>query len=307
MAIEYIPYNKIDKKKWDSCVRQSAGRKIFGYSCILDHFCTNWDAIVINDYEAVFAIPWRKKMGLKYIYSPYFIQNFSLHSSSKTNIEVYPEIFTLVEKHFNFADFFVCINGDISSKMSHIKKEKRNNFLIDINKPYEENYESWGENLRKNIRKGKNKALRYVAECNTTLLINEYKLLSQKRKFNFLNKDIDDLKQFLDNCIEHYILRSIEDADGNVLASAIFLKDSTRIYYLLGLVHHNCNNNIKAHEFLLNGVIEEFSEKKMYLDLLGSDVAGVAEFYKQFQPETQHYSHYYFNHLPYPLRLLKQH
>jgi hypothetical protein len=61
----------------------------------------------------------------------------------------------------------------------------------------------------------------------------------------------------------------------------------------------------RAHFFLLDKLIGEFAEKKILLDLEGSDVPGIAEFYQKFGSFNQPYSFLKYNNLPFPFRLFK--
>ena len=61
--IEYLTRDKIDINKWDECVNKASNGVIYARSIYLDKVCTNWDALVINNYELVMPLPWRKKWG----------------------------------------------------------------------------------------------------------------------------------------------------------------------------------------------------------------------------------------------------
>ena len=73
--INYIEHKDIDFKKWDSCVANSLNRLIYGFSWYLDVVCNDWDALVYNDYEAVFPLPKRKKWGYIIFISLSFVSN----------------------------------------------------------------------------------------------------------------------------------------------------------------------------------------------------------------------------------------
>src|ERR1700722_19967131 len=70
--IRYIQQPEIDKIKWDHCIGNAGNGLIYGYSCYLDQMAKNWDALVLNDYEAVMPLTWNKKYGIHYLYQPAF-------------------------------------------------------------------------------------------------------------------------------------------------------------------------------------------------------------------------------------------
>nr|MBU9937149.1 hypothetical protein [Ferruginibacter sp.] len=72
MAIRYLTYRQIDKPKWDACIDGAYNGLIYAYSFYLDSMAKHWDALVLNDYEAVMPLTWNKKYGIHYLYQPPF-------------------------------------------------------------------------------------------------------------------------------------------------------------------------------------------------------------------------------------------
>ena len=87
--IHYIEHKDIDFEKWDACVANSFNRLIYGFSWYLDVVCDDWDALVLNDYEAVFPLPKRKKWGIEYVYHPFFCQQLGVFSKKEVAIELF--------------------------------------------------------------------------------------------------------------------------------------------------------------------------------------------------------------------------
>jgi hypothetical protein len=54
--IQYLSHKNIDKIKWDAVIASSSNRLIYGYSFYLDHMAKQWDALILNDYEAVMPL-----------------------------------------------------------------------------------------------------------------------------------------------------------------------------------------------------------------------------------------------------------
>ncbi|HRF18349.1 MAG TPA: hypothetical protein PK977_09275 [Chitinophagaceae bacterium] len=59
--IRYLTHREIDKAKWDYRVSSSSNGLIYAYSYYLDTMSKNWDALVLNDYEAIMPLVWNKK------------------------------------------------------------------------------------------------------------------------------------------------------------------------------------------------------------------------------------------------------
>ena len=55
--IQYLKNKEIDFKKYDACIAAAINSRIYAYSWYLNIVADNWDALVLNDYEAVMPLP----------------------------------------------------------------------------------------------------------------------------------------------------------------------------------------------------------------------------------------------------------
>ena len=83
--IQYLKNKEIDFKKYDACIEAAINSRIYAYSWYLNIVADNWDALVLNDYEAVMPLPWRQKYFIKYIYPPAWTQQLGVFSSAEVN------------------------------------------------------------------------------------------------------------------------------------------------------------------------------------------------------------------------------
>ena len=81
--IYYLKRNQLDDNKYNSCIKQSKNSRIYAFSWYLDCVADNWDALVLNDYEAVMPLPWRQKYVIKYIYPPAWTQQLGVFSPNE--------------------------------------------------------------------------------------------------------------------------------------------------------------------------------------------------------------------------------
>lgn len=70
MTIRVIKREAVEDEKWDGCVAASANGSAFVSTWFLDLICDDWEAIVLDDYDAVMPLPLRRQMGLKQVYHP---------------------------------------------------------------------------------------------------------------------------------------------------------------------------------------------------------------------------------------------
>ena len=76
--IRYCRRCDIDTIKWDKCIEESDNSLIYAQSFYLDRMVVKWDALVLNDYEAVMPLMWNRKYGFYYLYQPYFIHSLGV-------------------------------------------------------------------------------------------------------------------------------------------------------------------------------------------------------------------------------------
>jgi hypothetical protein len=100
-------------------------------------------------------------------------------------------------------------------------------------------------------------------------------------------------------------VKEVRLPNGDILACDVFLKDERRIYYILSCTFPN-GRTLGANNFLLDQVIQEYAGSALIFDFEGSDVPGIEWFYKKFGATNQPYFTLRWNHLPWPIRLLKK-
>ena len=133
MSVEYITYRKIDKQKWDACINRSQNRLIYAKSFYLDAMAQNWDALVLNNYEAVMPLTWKRKWGIAYLYQPAFVQQGGIFFSEPLSEEI---LNTFIEKAFSYFKFAeITLNYLNDSKIiTKADISLRNNFLLRLHK-----------------------------------------------------------------------------------------------------------------------------------------------------------------------------
>ena len=262
----------------------------------------NWHGLVVGNYNAVMALPWKKKFGIRYVYTPAFIQQLGLIGyADQIN---WKEIIEAIKKFISFADIhFNFLNTTIQE---HIIVTTRTNLIIDLNQPLETIRSRYKNDLKENIKKAETQNCRYThAEIYEAISV--YYLQYGERMSHIKNEDYNrfiqlcELLQSKGQCF----VREVVNETGNVLATALFLKDDKRIYNLVNTTLPDGRDK-EANHSLLDNVIAEFSGQSLLFDFEGSELPGVRAFYEKFGAVTQPYFYYHYNGLPWPLRILKR-
>jgi len=301
MQISYLPYHQIDKQKWDSCVAQSKNRLIYAKSIYLNNMADHWDGLVLNDYEAVMPLTWRKKMGIRYLYQPAFFQQGGIFSATNITVEIVDAFLMEAMKHFSFAEFTLNYGNPAPTVVSF---EKRNNYLLQLHQS--DNIQIENEYLKQRIKRSEKFNLRYTISDDIEAAVALYQQLYQHRIDGFNN---DDYHRFVMLCKilqqENKILISTVFDEKTLLASALFILDDDRLYNLASCLLPEGKSKLANH-FLIHQLIKTFENTNTILDLEGSDIASIAYFYQKLSTGEQPYLFIHWNHLPIPIQMARR-
>jgi len=182
----------------------------------------------------------------------------------------------------------------------------RVNYVLDLNRPYGEIRKGYKKRLLENLGEAQSHRLDYQAHTDYSATI---ELFKKQYAGRMQQVKPEDYQRFDRLCVslqqqEMVLARQVLDESGELLNSSIFFRDKNRIYNIMS-VSLPAGREKRAHFFLLDQIIAEFANHPLLLDLEGSQLPGVAEFYRKFGSRDQPYSFLKYNHLPFPFRLLK--
>ena len=295
--IAIIPSYNIDREKWDQCISNSSNAIIYATSVYLDHLADNWSGIVINDYEQVMPVVWRKKFGIRYTYQIPFLQQLGIFCGKK-----FPE-----EKAFLKALFSLCRYGDYSFNFGNSigKTEAFVNFILPLDGSYELLSKRFSTDVLQNIRRAAAHQLNYEkGEIDEAFF--HYKALYRKQS-GVTDEQFDKFRKlcFFIGKNDKIIVRKVTSAGGSLLAIALLPVDRKRMYNVMNSTLPE-GKKMEANYYLLSRIWMEFEGTGMIFDFEGSDIPGVKEFYRKFGGINQPYQKLHINHLPWPVRLLRK-
>ena len=80
--------------------------KPYAYSWYLDIMAPGWEALVDDDYDSVFPVPF-KQIWIKYIATPAFLQQLGAFSPDKPASEAIIEFLDYMPKYYKLTDLCV--------------------------------------------------------------------------------------------------------------------------------------------------------------------------------------------------------
>ena len=229
--IQYLSHKEIDKTKWDACIEQAPNGLIYPYSFYLDAMAKHWDALVLNDYEAVMPLTWNKKYGFYYLYQPAFTASLGVFGKNLNKeliddfIRSIPSKFKLIEISLNAGN----IIGD-SKTFSLL----RSNYILHLNKPYEEIYKAYRDNHKRNI----NKAFQLGCSVNKEIPVDEIIQLNKEQLQHIDGtkpgdyQNFKSLFEFLKNRGQAKTYAIVDPKNKTLsLCSFLFLSQQSLLYY----------------------------------------------------------------------------
>ncbi|MCX6205399.1 MAG: hypothetical protein NTZ19_04010 [Bacteroidetes bacterium] len=294
--IQILPSQQIDQQKWNQCINQSKHALIYADYRFLNALCDNWSGLIVGDYESVMPLPWRKKWGIRYLYAPPFIQQLGFYGN--LNSLNMPAIWKSIFSFAKFGDLF--FNFQNKELLNEFAFTEKTNFILNLDAPYPSIHSEYTQDLIKNLQKSEKRVLLYVNDLRLEESIHLFQTQYQER-FPQFHKVI--YTNFLDVCMalsntNNCISRSVFTENGNeILATAVLLKNSNRLSLIMNATTQT-GRTLAANHFLIDQIIQEFSEEKILFDFEGSELKGVKEFYASFHPVNQPYFQVSYNRLP---------
>src|SRR5829696_5857665 len=104
--IQHLQRGQVDERRWNAAIDAASNGLIYAYTDYLDCMCDQWDALVLNNYESVMPLPWRKKWGVHYLYQPFLTAQLGIFGL-EMNAGLIHSFLTAVPKKFRYWDFSV--------------------------------------------------------------------------------------------------------------------------------------------------------------------------------------------------------
>lgn len=299
--IKIIPSYQINKLKWDNCIATNSNGLIYATSLYLDTMANKWFGLIINDYETIFPIPLKVKLGIRYTYMPAFIQQLGFIGN---NANITSEVIEVIFKFIKYGSPYI----NFSNKDFAIKNNCKSlsNFIIDLSNNYDGIKNNYKKTIDYSLAKAAKFNLQYVVEENGTTAFNLYKEYNQHNMKHVQDIDYKKILQLLQSLKNNgqVVVRKAINTSLELLSITLLLKDTKRYYNLINYTTE-LGRKTEANYFLYDNILKEFSNQPMLFDFEGSDLPGVKSFYEKFGAVNQPYFHWHFNHLPTLLKWFK--
>ena len=291
MSIQYVDHHQIDPTKWDSAILRSPHPLAYGLFEYLNAVCeSQWDALIYNDYEAVFPLPFKKKFGIKYLVQPVFCQQLGAFGSN-VNVSTHhflsaiPKRFLRVRLQLN--PYFDQTNEieSIQTKPAGIiassrKLTTKTNMTIQLSQPLDYN-----KDCKKNLHR--------LAELPIEYKINAISIRdaidTYRKAWGKQNPDIgaEHYQLFANACTDKlsFTVTAHHQKEGDLLGAAIFLitpENTKRSLHYVCAGPTEAGKSIGVMHGVIDFILNRYQGENMLFDFEGSSIASVASFYKKF-------------------------
>lgn len=285
--INYIQRKELNVRKYDACIEKAPNSRVYAFSWYLDAVADHWDALVLNDYEAVMPLPWRQKYFINYIYQPPWTQQLGVFSSNEISEEFILNFIKAVPKKFKK----ITIQFNSGNPLKGKNVTERVNYILPLDRPYRELFGKFRKDRRSRIRKNDSvisiqSGTHLASQSIVKIFKKEYQSKIEVSEENYRKLNMLLENRALNNKVNFEIL--IAKQKEEVIAGAIFLATNNSITYLFSAQTEKGRalNSLSA---ILNRVIENYSGSDKILDFEGSMIPGIADFFKSFGAEKEKY------------------
>ncbi|MFQ3578737.1 MAG: hypothetical protein SNJ71_01175 [Bacteroidales bacterium] len=277
MRIVYLKHNEIDKQKWDACLKNSYNTHIYAFSWYLDCMAGRWDALVMDDYQKIMPLPYKKIMGCEYITTPPFIHQLGIFSINKISAETVQLFLDAIPK--KFAHIYLALNkfNKLPGTNYIINKQS---FEIDLIQDYSKIFDNYGINTKNTVFEFEKQNLTIRYDINIKTGVEFFKKYS---KHSSIYKRITFKNLYtLVNTLTKFGLGkffSLHNKKGDLVGLCFFLiymnKSSLLFYAYTPEIKFE-----KGQTYLINEFLRMFSNKNITFDIAISETSQHKLFYK---------------------------
>lgn len=312
MNIVYLPHHEIDKMQWDALIPASEQGQAYALSWYLDVVAPGWEAVVELDdagkYKTVMPIPWRKKLGMRYVQQPLFCQQLGVYTVAESiPAATYLQLWAKVEQRFKYVLSYQ-LNTD-NQLPGQLAPEHTYTLYLALNKPYQELYQHYTRDRKMNLKRAQKAGLLLQQSQDLEPLIQFFKSETAERIYGGVSEDAYALLRKLYLAMQERGLAQLYytlDAEGRPNSGCLFTVWRNRIVYIFNAAAaHGRRQNGRT--LILDHIIRRYANQNFILDLESPDDCepDIVHFYRSFGSETMPIPVLKYNRLPQSIKLIR--
>lgn len=299
--IIYLKHNEIDKEQWDNCIKESPGARPYAFSWYLDIMSPGWEALIDDDYDSVFPIPFSKRFGIQYAATPAFLQQLGAFSPDKPQQKAINEFIDYMPDSYRFIDLNV--GQRISNDRFRITMKA--NYELNLSRSYEKLRNGFTNHCRRNIDKASKKKPEIINDISPEELISLFQNNRGHEIRGIKPRDYQKLNSLMRFCIMNRKGRILGVRKSKRVIYGIFLVEIKGSKTMLFVVNTPESRERRLGYYIVNELIKESAGTRTVLDFAGSSIPSIASFMESFGSINVPFYRIYRNRLPWPVRMFK--
>ena len=317
MPVLYLKHHDIDRTQWDAVVELSRQRQVYAMSWYLDVVAPGWDAVVELDasgvYTAVMPVPWRSKLGIRYIQQPLFCQQLGIYSLAK----IIPEAtyIAFVEELYRRFRYVASYNFNTANQLPAvlppaIKPIQTLTLYLSLDKDYSQLYQGYTRDRRMNLKRAQKAGLTLEESGDIEPIIHFFREETAGRIYGGVAaKAYALLRQLYQVLQEKGVARLCytTDSQGRKNSGCLFIVWGGHIVYIFNAApQHGRKQNGRT--LLIDHLIREYAGQEMVFDFESPDEKepDILHFYQSFGPEAKPIPVLQYNRLPKGVRFIRE-
>jgi hypothetical protein len=227
-------------------------------------------------------LPWKQKLGIKYIYHPLFAQQLGVFYHRATDNHTFEFL-----AHIPFRFMKLDISLNFLNQVKQLSLNIRTNHLLPLNKPYNELLKACNENTRRNIKK----ATKLNNPTTDKVDLNDFIALKRETLVASIKKaETERLYRLITYLVTNKQAKIVGVySDTNQLMAAVCLVHfKNRLVYLFAASSEQGKEK-RSMFAVINHIMQQQALSDTLIDFEGSNIEGVAQFFKGFGAVTENY------------------
>ncbi len=287
MTLQYLSRNALDVTRWDGCVAADPAGLPYGKSWWLDA-ATNgrWDGVVVDDYRLVLPLPRGKALGrCTQVQRPAFTQQCGPFGALRSgDLEA-----ILQALPGRYLSFHLPLSERVGAPAlpAGYAARTRTNYVLDLSPEYAALHQGFHKVLRRKLRRNGPARL---SPADPETIIKLYRA-SVGKKAGLQEKHYRTIRRLIQAAQAHDagICCRLDDDSSGFLAAGFFPWHQGRLINTFAASTPAGYANEGMARMIVE-LIKAHQGPGHLLDFEGSDLPGVAEFFRSFGPECREYA-----------------
>jgi len=303
--IKFVTSKDIDRAKWDQCIANSPFGIVYAYSWYLDRICQKWDALIWGDYLYIMPLVNNRKYGISYIYQPFFTQQLGVFSNFPTEPSIVDQLLNSIPEQFRLTDMDLNIGNIL--KTPNFGFRPNTTYHLNLQPDISEIRAAYNSNTKRNIQKAIQNKISISPVIDIERFLEFTKDNLHEKSPEIKQKHYQSLLKVIRYALDHQLgeIYGAWDSGNNLVASVFFVTSNQKCIYLAASSNQTGIEG-SAMFLLIDTFIQNNAGKNLILDFEGSNIPGIARFYKGFGAMAETYYSVHQNRLPGLLRIFKK-